>query len=135
MELSYSSRFEGILTANFAAVQDGVVLYPDLVKVQVSLADGTVIGLEAANYLMNHVNRALALPKLTEADAIGRIGGALTPVSARLCVIPENEAEFLCYEVRATSGADTFLAYIDAETGVERRLMQVISDEGGAKVM
>ena len=135
MELSYSSRFEGILTANFAAVQDGVVLYPDLVKVQVSLADGTVIGLEAANYLMNHVSRALALPKLTEAAAVARIGGALTPVGARLCVIPENEAEYLCYEVRATSGQDTFLAYIDAMTGVERRLMQVISDENGAMVM
>jgi len=134
MELSYSSRFEGILTANFAAVQDGVVLYPDLVKVQVSLADGAVVGLEAAGYLMNHVRRTISLPKLSESDALARIGGALTPVAARLCVIPENDAEFLCYEVRATSGPDTFLAYIDAETGAERRLMQVISDEGGAKV-
>lgn len=135
MELSYSSRFDGILTANFAAVQDGVVLYPDLVKVQVSLADGTVVGLEAANYLMNHVRREISLPKLTEADAVGRIGGALTPVGARLCVIPENDSEFLCYEVRATSGSDTFLAYIDAMTGVERRLMQVVEGDGGAKVM
>jgi len=135
MELSYSSRFDGILTANFAAVQDGVVLYPDLVKVQVSLADGAVVGLEAAGYLMNHVRRSLSLPKLGEADAIGRVGGALTPVGARLCVIPENDSEYLCYEVRATSGSDSFLAYIDAMTGVERRLMQVISDENGAKVM
>ncbi len=135
MALSYASRSDGILTANFAAVQDGVVLYPDLVKVQVSLADGTVVGLEAANYLMNHVRRTLALPKLSEADALGRIGGALVPVDARLCVIPDNDAEALCYEVRATAGADTFLAYIDAETGVERRLMQVVEDEDGAKVM
>ena len=37
---------DGIMTVNFAAVQNGVVLYPDLVKVQVSLADGAVIGLE-----------------------------------------------------------------------------------------
>lgn len=135
MELSYSSRFEGILTANFAAVQNGVVLYPDLVKVQVSLADGTVIGLEAAGYLMNHVPRVIEVPALTEQDAVARIGGALTPVSARLCVIPENSAETLCYEVRATSGQDIFLAYIDAMTGVERKLMQVVSDENGAKVM
>lgn len=135
MELSYSSRFEGILTANFAPVQNGVVLYPDLVKVQVSLADGTVIGLEAAGYLMNHVPRTLALPALSEADAVARIGGGLTPISARLCLIPENDGEYLCYEVKATSGADTFLAYIDAETGVERKLMQVISDENGAMVM
>ena len=135
MELSYSSRFNGILTANFAAVQNGVVLYPDLVKVQVSLADGAIIGLEAANYLMNHVTRALELPALSEQDAIDRVGGALTPMSARLCVIPENTSEYLCYEVRATSGQDTFLVYIDAMTGIERRLMQQIDSENGAKVM
>ena len=135
MELSYSSRYEGILTANFAAVQNGVILYPDLVKVQVSLADGAVIGLEAANYLMNHVPRTIEVPALSEADAVARIGGALTPRSARLCVIPENAAEYLCYEVKADSGSDTFLAYIDAMTGAERRLMQVISGENGEKVL
>lgn len=135
MEMSYSSRFDGILTVNFAAVQNGVVLYPDLVKVQVSLADGAVIGLEAANYLMNHVPRTLEIPALTEQDAVARIGGALTPQSARLCLIPENDDEFLCYEITASSGQDSFLVYIDAMTGVERRLMQVVADDNGAKVM
>ena len=135
MEMSYSSRFDGIMTVNFAAVQNGVVLYPDLVKVQVSMADGAIVGLEAKNYLMNHVPRTLEIPALSEQDAIDRIGGSLTPVSARLCVIPENTSEYLCYEVTATSGQDTFLVYIDAVTGIERKLMQVISDENGALVM
>ena len=135
MEISYSNRFDGILTANFAAVQNGVVLYPDLVKVQVSLKDGAVIGLEAANYLMNHVPRTIEVPALSESDAVARIGGALTPRSARLCLIPENGSEYLCYEVKAESGGDVFLVYIDAKTGVERRLMQVISDENGDLVM
>ena len=135
METSYSSRFDGILTANYAAVQNGVVLYPDLVKVQVSLKDGAVIGLEEANYLMNHVPRTIEVPALSESDAVARIGGALTPRSARLCLIPENTAEYLCYEVKAESGGDVFLVYIDAMTGVERRLMQVISDENGDLVM
>ena len=135
MELSYASRYEGILTANFAAVQDGVVLYPDLIKVQVSLSDGAVVGLEAAGYLMNHVPREIALPALTEQDAVARIGGALTPLSARLCVIPENTSEVLCWEVRAAAGQDTFLVYIDAATGIERRLMQVIGSENGDLVM
>lgn len=135
MALSYSSRFEGVLTANFAAVQNGVILYPDLVKVQVSMRDGAIIGLEAASYLMNHVPRTIEVPGLSESDAVERIGGALTPVEARLCVIPDNDTEALCYEVKATAGGDTFLAYIDAMTGVERRLMQVISDENGDLVM
>ena len=66
MQESYFSRYDGILTVNFAAVQDGVVLYPDLVKVQVSLRDGAIIGLEAGGYLRNHVQREFTLPALSE---------------------------------------------------------------------
>ena len=135
MELSYMSLFDGILTVNLAATQDGVVLYPDLVKVQVSMRDGAVIGLEPAGYLMNHVARVIELPKLTEDEALSRIGGTLTATGARLCVIPENDAEYLCYEISATDGAGSFLVYIDAMTGVERELMQVVADGAGAYVM
>ena len=59
----------------------------------------------------------------------------LTPLAARLCVIPVNAGEALCYEIRATDGADTFLVYIDAKTGAERELMQVVSDASGSLVM
>ena len=135
METSYMSLFDGILTVNFAAVQDGVILYPDLVKVQVSMRDGAVVGLEPTGYLMNHVGRVIEIPKVTEADALMRIGSTLTATGARLCVIPENDAEYLCYEITATDGADSFLVYIDAMTGVERELMQVVTDPSGAYVM
>ena len=135
MEMSYASLFDGILTVNFAAVQDGVVLYPDLVKVQVSMRDGAVIGLEPAGYLMNHVERVIGIPKISEADALLRIGGNLTAQGVRLCVIPENDAEYLCYEISATDGAGSFLVYIDAMTGVERELMQVVTDGSGSFVM
>ena len=135
MEMSYASLFDGILTVNFAAVQDGIVMYPDLIKVQVSMRDGAVIGLEPAGYLMNHVTRTIGLPKLTEEEAIARIGETLTAEGARLCVIPENDAEVLCYEISATDGAGSFLVYIDAMTGVERELMQVVTDGSGSFVM
>ncbi|MBR0368266.1 MAG: germination protein YpeB [Clostridia bacterium] len=135
MEMSYMSLFDGILTVNFAAVQDGVVLYPDLVKVQVSMRDSAVIGLEPAGYLMNHVQRVIEIPRITEEEALARIGSALTAEGARLCVIPENDAEYLCYEISATDGAGSFLVYIDAMTGVERELMQVVTDGSGSFVM
>lgn len=135
MEMSYASMFDGIMTINFAAVQNGVILYPDLIKLQVSMKDGTVIGMESANYLMNHVERTIVLPALSEADALARIGGSLQPGEVRMCIIPENGGEYLCYEIRATAGGQQFLVYIDAMTGVERRLMQVLSDENGSLVM
>lgn len=135
MEMSYYSSYGGILTVNYAAVQNGVVLYPDLVKVQLSMKDGAIVGLEAANYLQNHVSRTIELPALSQEEAAARLGARLTAQSVRLCIIPTDSGEALCYELRATDGTDTFLVYIDAATGAERELMQVVSDENGALVM
>lgn len=135
MEMSYYSRFDGILTVNYAAVQNDVILYPDLVKVQISMRDGAVIGVETGNYLLNHTERTLELPRITEEEAAARIGSQLTPQRVRLSVIPVNTSEVLCYEIRATDGMNTYLVYIDAMTGAERELMQVVSDESGALVM
>lgn len=135
MQPSYSSRYDGILTVNFAPVESGVVLYPDLVKVQVSMKDGAIIGLEPAGYLMNHVRRETGTPVLTPDEAIGRIGGNLEADSVRLCIIPENNTEYLCYEIDAADRQNRYLVYIDAMTGIERKLMQVISDDHGTLVM
>ena len=129
------SFYDGILTVNYAAVQNGVILYPDLIKLQLSAKDGAVIGLEAAHYLMNHAERTIELPVITEEEALSHLGALLTAQSVRLSVIPVNAGEALCYEIRATDGANTFLVYIDAATGAERELMQVVSDESGTLVM
>ena len=135
MEMSYFSRYSGILTINFAAEQDGVVLYPDLVKLQLSMRDGRVIGIDAENYLKNHVERALGVPTVSEDDAMLRVSSRLTPLAARLCVIPVGTAEYLCYEISAVDNEGEFLVYVDAQTGVERELMQLISRNNGTLVM
>ncbi len=135
MEMSYYSRYDGILTINFAATQDGVVLYPDLVKLQMSMRDGRVIGLDAENYLKNHVTRALPAPAVTQEEAMRRVSERLAPLSARLCVIPQGTNEYLCYEVTAADAEGEFLVYVDAQTGVERELMQLISRNNGTLVM
>ena len=135
MEMSYYSLYDGILTVNYAAVQNGVILYPDLIKLQLSARDGAVIGLEAAHYWMNHVERTLELPALSEEEALSLLAANITAQSVRLSVIPVNAGEALCYEIRATDGVDVFLVYIDAATGAERELMQVVSDASGSLVM
>ena len=135
MEMSYSSRYGGILTINYAAVQDGVVLYPDLIKIQLSMKDGSVMGIDTKNYLKNHVQRSFSAPAISEEEAISRAGSRLLPLSARLCVIPQDGAEYLCYEISAADASGDFLVYIDAMNGVERELMQVISKENGTLVM
>ena len=135
MVMSYHSRYGGIVTINYAAQQAGVTLYPDLVKIQISMEDGAIVGLEAGNYLRNHVERALELPAITQEEAVARLSPHLTAESARLCLIPQGENERLCYEIKATVGSDAYLIYIDAMTGEEAEIMQIVSDESGTLVM
>ena len=135
MDMNYYSQYDGILTINYAAVQNDVVLYPDLIKIQISMENGAIIGVEAGNYLRNHVERTLELPAITQTDAIKYISPRLSVESVSLCVIPVSLSEKMCYEIAATSGGDTYLIYVDAMTGEEIQIMQVVGDQSGTLVM
>ena len=135
MQMSYSSSYGGVLTINYAAMQDDMILYPDLVKVQLSMKDGRVIGFDARAYLKNHVRREIPQPAISREEAISAAGPKLAVNAARMCIIPQDGKEYYCYEISGTDGQDDFLAYIDAETGVERELMQLVPRENGTLVM
>ena len=48
---------DNVAYVNLAPVIDGVIMYPDLVKVKVDLTSQEIIGFEAVNYALNHVDR------------------------------------------------------------------------------
>lgn len=135
MAMSYHTRYGNVMTINYAARQAGVTMYPDLIKVQISMVDGAVAGIEAGNYLRNNRERQLELPKLTKEDALAKISAHLTADGAELCVIPVGTGEKLCYEIRAMSGDGEYLIYIDAMTGEEAEIMQIIDSGSGKLVM
>lgn len=135
MEISYYSSYGGVMTINYAATQNGVILYPDLIKVQVAMDDGAVIGIEAGNYLRSHTRRELETPALTEEDARSLIQPGLDIESVRLCVIPYGAGEKYCYEVAASTANGSYLIYLDAMTGAEAEIMQVVGDEESTLVM
>ena len=65
----YYAVNNGVLTVNFAATQNGVILYPDLIKVGVALDKGRVVSYDAKGYIMNHTDRNLPAVKITEQHA------------------------------------------------------------------
>ena len=133
--VSYWTTFDGYLTVNFAAVQDGVVLYPDLIKVQMSMETGLPVGIEAVNYLTNHRQRRLPAPALAEDEAKGCLNPALEAEKGRLCVIPLDNGEAFCWEFSATADGARYLVYIDAMTGEEKNIYRVVEDENGQLVI
>ncbi len=120
---------------NFAPVQGGAVLYPDLVKVKVCEERGIVTGVEALSYVLNHSQRNLASPQISEEQAKAAINGNMEIESARTAVIPFDGGEVLCYEFTGTLDGNDYYVYVDAATGEEIEVLTVIGTKQGRALM
>lgn len=120
---------------NFAPVQGGAILYPDLVKVKVCEERGIVTGVEALSYVLNHGERKLATPSVSEAQAKANVNGNMDITSSRKAVIPFDGGEVLCYEFVGTLGENEYYVYVDAATGEEIEVLTVIGTAQGRALM
>lgn len=131
MEPCFVQEYDGMIVANFAFVQDGVLIYPDQVKVQISMDSGTVVGAECTQYLTNHENRAHLTPSITQEDAQQMLSARLDVKSARLCVIPLGGGERLCWGFEGSFSGTDYWVFIDALTGEAAQILQVAQTEDG----
>lgn len=135
MESTYFQVYEGMAVLSFAPRQGNVLLYPDLVKVQLRMDTAQVVGLEAKNYLTNHSPRAPLSPSITETQALESVSPRLFVTGSRLCLIPKNDEEVLCYEFSCTFQDAQFLIYINALTGAQEELLQVVESSAGLETV
>lgn len=132
MEANYSLRYDGVAVFNFAYKDNGVTIYPDLIKVKVALDNGEILGIDAAQYLKSHHNRDIPEPKLTESEAREKVRVDFEVDSVRLAIIPETGIkEVLCYEFKGKYQGSDFIVYINALTGKETKILKIIKNENG----
>ena len=127
--------YQGVAVISFAASQGNTLLYPDLVKVQLRMDTAQVVGIEARNYLQNHTARGLLIPTLSEDEARQRVGERLNVTSARLCLIPTDSGEKLCYEFQGEFSGHVYLSYINALDGRQEQLLKVVEGETGLEAV
>lgn len=128
----YACVTDSVLYVNICYVENDIVLYPDMIKIKVSLDDGKIIGFEGLNYIYNHTERSLETPSVTEGEVRNMNFGGLEVQSVRLALIPlDNGKESLTYEVYGKVDNYAYYVFIDATTGKAVEVLQVIdSDEG-----
>ena len=131
MKKSYSMT-DGLTVVSFAYDDNGVVCYPDLIKVGVA-ADGTVASFEAAGYIMNHRERALPEPSVTAEEARTLVPEGLTVLREGLAVIPtEGKYERCCRELVCEDGqGNHVLIYVGAQELRQEKILLLIEDESG----
>lgn len=136
MSPAYQQFDQGICTINFAYRYKDIIVYPDLIKVKVSLYDGQVVGFESKNYLIAHKKRDIKEPKLSVDEARALVNPSLDIESERLALIPTpSRNERLCYEFNGKIGEDRFIVYIDAYTGDEVDILKIIDANIGTLVI
>ena len=137
MKETYFLKQEGIVTINYAYMQDNVIMYPDLIKVKVALDNGEILGIETTGYLNNHIeNRDISNIKITEEEAKKDLNTDLEIISSGLAVIPtEWKSEILCYEFKGKVDDREFLVYINAENGREEDILIITNTPNGTLAM
>lgn len=133
MKATYYMKFDGIITVNYAYEQDGITMYPDLVKVKIALDNGEILGLESTGYLNSHrEKRDLPEVKISTEEARKKVNNKLNVSSSGLAVIPtEWNTEVLCYEFKGNAGDNDFIVYINAENGEEQDILMIINTPEG----
>ncbi len=133
MTPTYSFTSDGICCLNFAGTAGDYTVYPDLIKVGVSLSDKKVVSMDAADYVMNHVPRTPPEPSLSEDEAKGVLSPDLTPQSTDFALIPTpGGGEVWAYEILCKTPEDNdVLVYVDVTTGREADLLLLLYADGG----
>lgn len=130
----WSETNDRMLTVNYAYKQDGVIVYSDLIKLNICREKGQVFGLEAKGYYLNHTLRDIESAKISRETAIEKAGDniSIDVESARLALIPYgNSSEVLTYELSGEHNGATYFVYIDASTAREVEIFKVIETNDG----
>lgn len=132
MEESYYMIEGNTVTINFAYTQNGVICYPDLVKVKVALDNGEILGMEAQGYWNSHTVREFADPVMDVSEARKIVNPNLEITSERLAIIPTDwSTEILVYEFKGKVDDRNFIVYVNAQTGKEEDVFLLLESENG----
>ena len=136
MKETYYIKQDGIVTINYAYMQNNVIMYPDLIKLKVALDNGEILGIETTGYLNSHEERNLQEVKITKEKAKESLNKDLQILSENLAMIPtEYKTEVLCWEFKGKVEDREFLVYINTQTGKEEDILVILNTPNGTLTM
>lgn len=124
--------YSGSALISYAASQNGIVIYNDLIKVWIDRANGKITGIDARDYLFSHIKREFPKKILDIKEVRRLLSPKLSVKDTQLALIPLTPlTEKLCYEFSCSYGGAEYAVYLDAVTGEEIKILRIIKDEKG----
>lgn len=135
MKAVWTSENGTVCNLNFVYEDDGVVFYPDMIKVKVCEERGMVTGMEGIAYVLNHTERDAEKASVSRKTAETALRKGVEIKFARLAVIPFEDNEVLTYEFHGNYGGNEYYIYVDAATGEEIQVFTVVGTAQGRALL
>lgn len=103
--------------------QDGVVYYPDEIRVKICQGRGVVTAFDATKYLKNHRDRVALNVKISLEEAQKKLHEKLSVEASRLAVVKAAFGERTAYEFFCKYGEENYFVYVDAFSGEELSIL------------
>lgn len=118
---------ENVAYINLAPIKNGVIYYPDLVKVKVDMTAQDIIGFEAVNYALNHVDRNLNFDlNLEEVEPVLGFDYEILKTSKALIRL-DGGREVSTYEYFVERIDGYYFYYINANSGEIEKTMKLVT--------
>lgn len=135
MKAVWTSENGTTCNLNFVYENDGVVFYPDMIKIKVCEERGIVTGMEGLAYCLNHTQRSAGEASVSKQTAQSKLNPDFNVEGSRLTVIPVEGDEVLAYEFYGNYGENDYYIYVDAKTGEEVQVLTVIGTAQGRALL
>lgn len=135
MKAVWTSENGTTCNLNFVYENDGVIYYPDMIKVKVCEERGIVTGMEGLAYCLNHTQRTAGKAGISKQSAQSKLNAGFETTGSRLAVIPVDGEEILTYEFYGNYGENDYYIYVDANSGEEVQVLTVIGTAQGKALM
>lgn len=135
MNAVWQEVHQNVAYINLAPTINDVIMYPDLVKVKIDLTAQEIIGFEAVNYALNHVDRIFE-NNLTESECEKDLGFDYEIIQTNKCIIRlDSGKEISVYEFVTERIDGVYFYYINANTGEIAKTLKLVNIENVEKLI
>ncbi|UJL48109.1 germination protein YpeB [Virgibacillus sp. NKC19-16] len=130
MQVYESNEYDNVGFYSFIYNDDGVRVFSDAIEVKVGLDNGEILGITAENYFMNHTERDIPEPELSESEAKEAVNPNVDIQEEFMAVIDNDMGEeVFTYEFLGVLDNETYRIFINAMNGREERVEKLDGKE------
>lgn len=137
LEVAEIDSYGGVAVFTFVPNQGGIRIYPDAIAVEVALDNGSVTAFNSTEYLFNHKQRTIPKATISKEEARKKVNPSVKVSNQRLALIEgKNDGkEILAWELAGSLDGDSYMIYINAQTGEEEEVvkMDVSGNQAGER--